>query len=199
MKTKLKFFLLVNFAFAAVLQAFCQGYIVPNGVVDNLFPGEIDVWNPGTQITGFILTPAGPSQPDVFHFDEPLTVGVRVFLVSLNQPVSLNAILAQSYPELSFPADYTFDSGSPFYVGLYTGADFAPPYPPYPPYYYADPVFGWAKLVNNDGVIELLDGAVAYQAAGILAGTQTIIPVPEPSAFALVGLGALVFAIRCRR
>ena len=42
-------------------------------------------------------------------------------------------------------------------------------------------MFGWAQLVNTGGVIQLLDGALAYQAGGIYVGTQTIIQVPEPT------------------
>jgi hypothetical protein len=189
---------------AAVLtgaaRVYAQGYIVPNGVFTNLFAGEIDVWNPGTQVTGFTFTPVGKQQPtfytNIFNFDEPLTIGVRVFLVSSNDPISLEPIRAHSYQELTHPANYVLQAGVPFYVGLYTGYNFAPPYPPYPPFYYTDPVFGWAKLVNNRGWIQVLDSAVAYKAQGILAGTVTIIP--EPTVFALTMLGALLFAC-CRR
>jgi hypothetical protein len=187
---------------AAIVQLHAQGYIVPNGVMTNLFPGEIDVWNPnGSQATGFILTPIGKQQPtfytNVFEFDEPVTIGVRVFLVQANDAISLQPILDQSWIELGNAPSYVFANGVPFYVGLYTGYNFAPPYPPFPPYYYTDPIFGWAQLVNNHGVIQVLNYAVEYQGAGIYAGTQNIIPTPEPSAFALTALGGLLLG--CRR
>src|SRR5205814_104528 len=137
----------------AIFQLGAQGYIVPNGVFTNLFPGEIDVWNPGTQINGFLLTPANLN---TFIFNEPATIGVRVFLVLPNDPVSLQPILSLSYVELNLQSSYSFNVGVPFYVGLYTGGSVAPPYPPYPPYIYTDPVFGWAKLVNNGGIIQML-------------------------------------------
>ena len=114
-------------------------------------------------------------------------------MVNPNDAISLQPILSQSWTELLDGGNYVFQAGIPFYVGLYTGYNFAPPYPPYPPYTYTDPVFGWARLVNNHGWIQVLDYAVAYKADGIYAGTQTIIqPVPEPGTLALAGLGALL-------
>ena len=185
---------------ASLLEGHAQGYIVPNGVDTNTFPGEINVWNPGTQGTSFIFTPIGKHQPtvytNVFSFSEPVTIGVRVFLVQPNDALSLQPILSQSWAEFNYPSNYTFSSGIPFYVGLYTGRIPAPPYPPTPPYTYLDPVFGWAKLVNNQGVIQLLDYALEYQGGGIYVGTQTIIPIPEPSVLALSVLGSLTFAGR---
>lgn len=189
----MKCFAIIGCVLGIVFRLGAQGYIVPNGVVTNLFPGEIDVWNPGTQINGFSLTPSGRN---TFVFDEPATIGVRVLLVSQNDPVSLQPILAHSYTELSLQNSYVFNVGMPFYVGLYTGGGVAPPYPPYPPYIYTDPVFGWAELENVNGTIELLNSAVEFQGGGIYAGTQTIIPVPEPGAWALLLCGAGLFAFR---
>ena len=62
---------------------------------------------------------------------------------------------------------------------------------------YEDPLFGWAQLVNNNGVIELLDGALEYKGSGIYAGTQTIIP--EPSLLGLLAFGALLLGWRFRK
>jgi hypothetical protein len=196
MKKPLKNLVVFAVTFGAALQIYSQGYIVPNGVVTNLFPGEIDVWNPGSQITGFMLNPTGVSQPpgytNAFRFMEPVTIGVRVFFLSANDPFSLSQIQSQTYTELLEPSVYVFEDGVPFYVGLYTGANLAPPYPAYPPYYYLDPVFGWAQLVNNGGTIQLLDSALAHQAGGIYAGTLNLIPEPSVGSlfmFGLLGLG----------
>ena len=185
-----------------ILQLHAQGYLVPNGVRTDLYPGEIDVWNPnGNQTTGFIFTPIGQQQPttyaNIFSFTEPATIGVRVFLVQPNDAFSLQPIISQSWPEFGYAPSCVLQEGVPFYVGLYTGYNFAPPYPPSPPLFYTDPVFGWAELQNVQGVIQVIDYAVAYKAAGIYVGTQTIIQTPEPSTIALAGLGGLLLG--CRR
>jgi hypothetical protein len=186
----------LNFAVQA------QGYIVPNGVVDTLFPGEIDLnWPQESQINGFSLTPVGQQGPtlydNVFAFSEPATIGVRVFLVSQNDPVTMQTLTSQTYTELLYPQNCVFQGGVPFYVGLYSGAgvEFTPGHPPSPPFIYVDPVFGWAELENASGTIRLLNGALEYGGGGIYAGTENII-IPEPSALALAGLAALLFALR---
>ena len=184
------------------LRVYAQGYIVPNGVVyAGYLPGagyEIDVIHDpiNSYSTGFALRPDGKTLPTVytntFLFDPIVDVGVRVFLVSANQPMSLQPIQSGSYTELHL-GEYVFDSGSPFYLGLYTGnQNFYPPGG-----IYSDPLFGWAELVNNRGVIELIDGALAYKADGIYVGTRNIIGgVPEPSALGLSALGALLLGWR---
>lgn len=194
----------ILFVCLAPLLLCAQGYIVANGVVTNLFAGEIDMnWPQETQINGFLLTPAGKKPPtgitNIFSFDEPVTIGVRVFLTQSNDAFSLQPILSQSWMELTWPGNYVFQGGSPFYVGLYSGANIAPPYPPYPPYTYLDPVFGWAELENVRGTIVLLNSAVEYGGAGIYVGTQNIISAPEPDALGLAALAALMFRFLGRR
>lgn len=180
-----------------------QGYIVPNGVVTNLYyglPGEISVnhnpTSPNPVYTGFFFNPIGKTQPttytNTFQFDSIVDVGVRVFLIASNQPITASALAAQTYPEF-LGGNYVFANNSPFYVALYTGNM---------TYYptngvYDDPLFGWALLVNNQGAIQLLDSALTYQAIGIYAGTQTIIQVPEPSTFALAMLSGVLLSLRC--
>jgi hypothetical protein len=196
MKTKLALLLLNGCLFGMFFQSHAQGYIVPNGIVYaglSPFGGyEVDVmYNPtNSYYTGFFLK---PETANTFSIGKYADVGVRVFLVSANDLVSLQPILAQSYPELL--STYSFASGVPFYVGLYTGnQNFYPP-----DGIYTDPLFGWARLVNNNGVIQLLDSALAYRAGGIYAGTQNLIPVPEPSTVGLFALGALLLVLRLRR
>jgi len=185
----------------SILQFYAQGYIVPNGVVYSGYtPGigyNIDVAHDPTNLTytGFALRPEGRTPPgalylNTFFFNPIVDVSVRVFLVGSNQPVSLSPILMNNYTELGNTPSHVFDSGVPFYVGLYTGnQNFYPP-----DGIYNDPLFGWARLVNNQGVIQLLDSALVYKAEGIFAGTQTIIP--EPSGIALTVLGMLALAFR---
>ncbi len=193
---------MILFVFATTLQVFPQGYIVPNGVrfggYDPFFGSQIQVAQnaANSDYTGFSLKPSGITSPstdtNTFSYSFFLDEGVRVFKVFANQPISLAPIMSQSYPELSFPNSYVFNSGISFYVGLYTG---------YSPNngIYTDPLFGWAQLVNNQGVIQLLDGALVYGAGGIYAGTQTIISIPEPSTLALTGIGALLAGCFCRK
>lgn len=198
-----------NLAIAAItiLATFklpAQGYIVPNGVTYvglNFFGAyEIDVvQNPtNSDYTGFFLTPQGKTPPtsvytNTFSFGTYLDEGVRVFVVSSDDPISLTPILMQQYAELGSTPSSVFESSVPFYVGLYTG---------YSPAngVYSDPLFGWARLVNNQGVIQLLDSALSYQAGGIYVGTQNLIPVPEPSGLALLFLSGSAWGIwRLRR
>jgi len=135
---------------------------------------------------------------NMFSFSTLLDEGVRVFLVNLNQPISLAAISSQSYAELLHPNSYFLSSIAPTYVGLYTG---------YSPWssdgtytgIYRDPLFGWARLVNNQGVIQLTTSALAYGAGGIFAGTQNIIQVPEPGALILTALGAVLIGLCSRK
>jgi hypothetical protein len=212
MKTRLKYLSVLCCFFVSIFQLRSQGYIEPNGVVANLFPGEIDLnWPAETQINGFEFTPVGKTSDslpyaNIFTFGEPVTIGVRVFSISYDQPFSLNSVVSGTYTEISNPTDpaapasptIIFNGDSPFYVVLYSGAEFAAYYPPgnTNPVYYTDPVFGWAELENVNGAIELLDGALEYQGGGIYAGTENIIPVPEPSEFALGTLGALLLGFR---
>ena len=187
------------------LHVHAQGYMVPNGVTNfglNFAGGyEIRVRQSGTNsdYTGFMLTPEGRTPPspftNTFAYSHYLDESVRVFFVSSNQPVSLQPILANTYPELRYPNSYVFNDSSPFYVGLYTGYD---PFTTNGIYtgIYSDPLFGWARLVNSRGVIQLLDSALVYKAQGILAGTVTIIP--EPCTLGWTMLGALLF-VCCRR
>ncbi len=190
----------------APFQLFAQGYIVPNGVTDKGFHlggYEFDVvYDPVHGFTtGFLLEPNGKTPPsgpfdNTFRFDPIANVGVRVFFVSPNDPISSQLILSGNYSELTFPNSYVFDVGTPLYVGLYTGNQpFAPP-----DGIYTDPLFGWAELVNNNGVIELVDSALEYQGGGIYAGTLNIIPAPEPSTVGILCVSGLVFGLfRCRR
>jgi PEP-CTERM motif len=202
-KAQLKSLTIIACCFGAIFQLHSQSYIVPNGVVTDYYhdsPGEVSVAHDPTNLyyTGFLLQPVGKTQPTVytntFLFNPIVDVGVRVFLVSSNDPISLQQILLHNYTELN-PQNYVFNSGVPFYVGLYTGnQSFAPPNG-----IYRDPLFGWAKLVNNQGVIQLLDSALEYQGGGIYAGTQTIIPVPEPNSLAMLGASALLLSFFRRR
>lgn len=193
MKTKLQC-LVICFAIVTTHLLHAQGYIVPNGVTyagTSEGPGySIDVIHDPINgyATGFSLVPL---DANTFRFSFILDIGVRVFFVSPNNPITANTILSGTYTEPAAPS-YVFSDGVPFYLGLYTGnMTYSPP-----SRIYDNPLFGWVELVNNQGVIEMLGGALEYQGGGIYAGTQTIIPVPEPGALALVGLGGVLLGWR---
>ena len=203
MKTCLKWLLFYGWFFLAGIQSFAQGYIVPNGVsyagsfLLGTGYGINVVHNPTNfESTGFAFTPLGKTPPGIlftntFRFDSIVDVGVRCFMVSANTSINVQPILDQTWTELEFNQyGYVFPSGVPFYLALYTGNQNNYP----PDGIYSDPLFGWVELVNNRGVIQMLDGALEYGGAGIIAGTQTVIQVvPEPGgmvlfAFGLIGL-----------
>ena len=100
------------------------------------------------------------------------------------------AVLNAEAVELQYPHTYVFASGVPFYLGLYTGNVSNAPSNGI----YSDPLFGWAELVNRQGVIQLLDSALVYKAGGIYAGTEIFWDVPEPSVRSLLCLGCLLLA-----
>jgi hypothetical protein len=210
MKANLIYFTLTAALLGAAFRLSAQGYILPNGVIYIGAVGlgygyEIDVrHNPNStadgSYTGFLLEPVGYTPPDnpvlnTFRFDPIVDIGVRVFLVSPNDPVSFQQIQANAYTELTFPNSYIFHDGTPVYVGLYTGNQ------PYalPNGIYTDPLFGWAELENVGGVIQLIDGAIEYQGGGIYAGTQNIVPVPEPSSMSLFSICVMYLCILMKR
>ena len=192
----------------ATLQLCAQGYIVPSGVTyagTYHLPGfSISVVRDPTNgvTTGFSLDPfakepTSNSFTNSFIFDPIVDVGVRVFFASRNQAITTNALLSGPMTELkpSSSSGYIFQDNVPFYLALYTGnMNYAPPSG-----VYNDPLLGWVQLVNNQGAIQMLGGALEYKGAGIYAGTQNIINVPEPGSAGLLVAGGLLGAWGWRR
>ena len=188
---KIRFAAIVGFILISVQQIYSQGSIVPNGVT--LTPVNmirvIQDTSDGNY-TGFFLSYQSETS---FQFSPLVDEQVRTFLVSPNDAVSLQPILANSYPELTAGNTYSFANGSPFYLGFFTGNTFPVNG------VYSDPLFGWARLVNVNGTIQLLDSALEYGGGGIIAGTQTIIPVPEPTTLGLAAVGLMLLGFRQMR
>ena len=191
---KMKLYVLASLFFGITSQLYSQGYVVPDGVTYASYGSgyEIHVLQNPTNgnYTGFGLPGQGMTPPsnvytNTFMFYPLADEGVRAFLVSFNDPISLQAIQTAGYSEMTYPNTYIFEEGAPFYVGLYTGEGVLPGG------IYPNPLFGWAQLVNNGGVIQLLDSALVYGADGIYTGTQNFFSVPEPSTLSFVGLGLL--------
>ena len=181
-------------AFWACASAQAQGYIVADGIA--FFGGRntVTVLQSPTNgdYTGFSLF----SQNLItFQFSPFLDEGVRTFRVSQNDPITYSSIAANSYPELTYPNTYVFPNQTTFFLGFYTG---------YGPFdgqgnytgIYTNPLFGWGQFRNVNGAITFLGGALEYGGGGIYTGTQTIIPVPEPAAIGLLGMGGLAFGLR---
>ena len=84
-----------------VVRLYSQGYIVAGGVTIYQ-PGNIIhvIQNPSNgDYTGFFLE---TQSPNTFRFDPFADEGVRTFLVSPNDPITLQAIQTSGYPELLF-------------------------------------------------------------------------------------------------
>jgi hypothetical protein len=175
---------------------------VPNGVTYSTagLNAVIHVMQSPTNgdYTGFILrpeffTPGSPYYTGFSFGPGAADEGVRTFLASPNDPISLEPIQAGAYTELFSWHLYGFDPGVPFYLGFYTGHTNGGP-----PGTYSDPVFGWGEFLNDQGVIEMLDAALEVGGGGIYVGTQTIIPIPEPGILGLSACGALTLGWRFR-
>lgn len=202
MKARSRFLIGVVFAFATVAHVRAQGYIVPDGITycSAGLTAVVKVLQDPTnsEYAGFGLRPRFTTPPQVsvtiFSFDLHPGESVRAFLVSSNDPISLQAIQAGSYLELSSGGLHGFDLDAPFYLGFYTGSTNG-----MPAGRYSSPVFGWGEFVNSRGVIQMLDSALVAGGDGIYVGTQSIISVPEPGLLSLVPVGAFLFGLCGKR
>lgn len=85
-------------------------------------------------------------------------------------------------------APQTATVGQEFYLGARTRTSYTPGF---------FDTFGWAHFkVDATGQLKLLDSAVAFNEGGIIVGTLQA--VPEPSTWALMGVGLAALAWRVR-
>ena len=118
------------------------------------------------------------------------TAGIKHVWYSTNQGDVFDFTYVSSrsdYFWLSFPPQKQIDTNLnvPFYLSFWVGGNLDNSLP--------SGFYGWAKLERNNVGMALLDSAIAPDGLGIVVGTSTA--VPEPSTYALMGLGLLVILI----
>ena len=141
----------------------------------------------------FDMTPSGELKPLSW------TVGGAFYWYSLEYGtqfdqnyVQRHASLWTNMDALSLGNSIQTELYKPFYLG-YLRQTWAPPRGTYQ----SDDGYGWALLKRTDNKLELLDSALYDDTGGIIVGTT--IPAPEPSTYALFGIGAIGILMVLRR
>ncbi|WP_411845554.1 hypothetical protein AAFN60_18125 [Roseibacillus persicicus] len=124
-----------------------------------------------------------------FDYTGPfLDESVTAFVVNPGDEFSRPNILGGDFVELE--AFQTYYLPQVFFLGVLTPAQqpggAISPVPPY------NPAFGWLRIQNSNGVLSLLDHAIAYESEGIVVGTTITIPEPRFGIFLFIVIaGAL--------
>ena len=130
-----------------------------------------------------------------------LDEGSDWFATNQSDPFTRGTIDAGQFSPLVAQADNGFLFGSldvevdeSFFLGVNTGNGFVDEIDFEPNRQH----FGWGEfLVNQNGELQLLDSAVAYNQNGIFIGEN--VAIPEPSSGVLILVGAAVLPSRRRR
>ncbi len=113
----------------------------------------------------------------------PTSDSIRMILVQAGDVLSWDSISAGKFPSAIFEPSPHHVGNEDFYLG-FSGA------------HAAAGMFGWARLGPRDGVLSMIDNAMAYHVSGIVVGTTR--PIPEPATMVLVICGTASLQ-RCRR
>ena len=98
--------------------------------------------------------------------------------IATNQFPAIPNSLSQPQP------GYPIGNGD-FYLGVATSDLFNTPF--------TRDIFGWVRIHDDNGVLSAVGNAVSYNSQGIVVGTLTEIPAPEPSAIILAGPALVCF------
>jgi len=145
-----------------------------------------------TDPTSLWITVSGPTlTPVAWNVDEQ----ADYYLVPNLAVFSAATISLGQFPPLfvtDHPSSLNVGFGD-FYLGINTGQGIVGPGQP------RRDVFGWVHFVNDAQTgLHMIDNAVTYGNQGIIVGTTTAIPVPEPYTFVLVITG-LCLVLTARR
>lgn len=160
-------------------------------------PGGVDI--PGNTYTTIDQTPDGDYTGILSNYLNGVITGISynvdegsdLFVVQKGAVFSNETVISQNLPFLHgvsvFESGWTPGSatvGQEFYLGARTRTNYQQGF---------FDTFGWAHFkVNAAGQLTLLDSAVAFNEGGIVVGTLQA--VPEPSTYALMGIGLLALA-----
>ena len=113
----------------------------------------------------------------------PTSDSIRMFLVHSGDVFSSDSISMGEFPSAIFEPSPHHVGNDDFYLG-FSGA------------HAAAGMFGWARLGPRDGVLTMLDNAMAYHVSGIVVGATR--PIPEPATMVHV-ICCTASLLRCRR
>jgi len=170
----------LGFVLLATQKICAQGTLVQNGIsvwqsgdsteVDLKFYGDGGPW------AGISFVPGDQSW--LFRVAPTLTFDTRTYFVNYGDSISADS-LSGNKSELTAFNQSTFLNNRTYYLGISIGQS-----TDQDSQYLA---FAWLEVKNVGGVMQVLDGALETGGPGLYAGTWTL--VPEPSTFALAGLG----------
>lgn len=129
-----------------------------------------------------------------------LDEGSAWFAVDAGDVIGFETLRERRLSEIGYDAP-TYVGADDFYLGVATTGQGYRSEPCRTGVHYLESlecrnVFGWLHVKNENGLLVVLDNAVAYDSFGIVVGTTRT--VPEPSSFTIL-LAAVLLSQRCVR